>query len=109
MSGSVSVPGPDGSTITQTFSNSFNSSLAQSIAQALAAANSANNLFIQTITGSAAPPTNTSGKIGELVIEPGTKVDVTVPASANYSFVVDNTGGGDTIHGSPGLSIMGGN
>ncbi len=108
MSGSVSVPGPDGSTITQTFSNSFNNALAKSIADALANAASQNDLFIQTVTGSVSAPVNNSGKIGELVIVPGSTGDVTVPSGANYSFVVDNSTGPDTIHGSTSLSIMGG-
>lgn len=50
MSGSVTVPGPNNSTITQTFSNDFNSALARSIADALAAASSATNLFVQSVT-----------------------------------------------------------
>src|SRR5579864_45400 len=107
MASSVTVPGPGGSTITQTFGNTFNQQLAQSISNALQAALSASNLFIQTTSGGLAP-TNTSGKVGELLIEPNTTSGVTVPASANYSFVIDNSAGPDTIYGSPGLSIMGG-
>ncbi len=106
---SVSVPGPGGTTITQTFSNSFNSALAKSIADALANAANKGDLFIQTVTGSVSAPVNDSGKIGELVVIPGSIGDVTVPSGSNYSFVVDNSAGPDTIHGStPGLSIMGG-
>jgi Ca2+-binding RTX toxin-like protein len=108
MSGSVSVPGPGGSTITQTFSNTFNNALAKSIADALANAASHNDLFIQTVTGSVSAPVNNSGLIGELVIIPGSTGDVTVPAGANYSFVIDDSTGPDTIHGSTNLSIMGG-
>jgi hypothetical protein len=108
MSGSVSVPGPNGSSITQTFSNNFNNALAKSIADALANAASQGDLFIQTVTGSVSAPVNNSGKIGELVVIPGSTGDVTVPSGANYSFVVDNSAGPDTIHGSTSLSVMGG-
>jgi hypothetical protein len=108
MSGSVTVPGPNNTTITQTFSNSFNSTLAQNIADALAAASKADDLFIATVGGGGTFPTNTSGKIGELVVESGFTGSVNVPAGANYAFLVDNSAGPDTIFGSPGLSIMGG-
>ena len=103
---SVTVPGPGNSTITQTFSNEFNLALAQNIAAALAAASAAGSLDIQTTDGSSALPPVAPGKIGELVIEPGTAT-TTIPASAGYSFVVD-LASGDTIFGSPALSIMGG-
>jgi Ca2+-binding RTX toxin-like protein len=105
---SVSVPGPGGTTITQTVSNSFNSALAKSIADALANAANKGDLFIQTVTGSVSAPVNDSGKIGELVVIPGSIGDVTVPSGSNYSFVVDDSVGPDTIHGSTSLSIMGG-
>jgi hypothetical protein len=108
MSGSVSVPGPNGSSITQTFSNTFNNALAKSIADALANAANQGDLFIQTVTGSVSAPVNTSGKIGELVVIPGSDGSVTVPSGANYSFVVDDSAGPDTIFGSTSLSIMGG-
>jgi Ca2+-binding RTX toxin-like protein len=109
MSGSITVPGGGGTTITQTFSNTFNQALAKSIADALAAANSARDLFITTVSGSGTAPPNNSGKLGELVIEPGTTGSVSVPAGlTGYQFVVDDSAGPDTIFGSPGQSIMAG-
>jgi Ca2+-binding RTX toxin-like protein len=103
---SVTVPGPNGTTITQTFSNAFNAQLAQSIADALAAAKAAGTLDVETTNGAGALPPVPAGKIGELVIEPGT-TSVTIPVSSGYSFVVDLSSG-DTIFGSAGLSILGG-
>ena len=103
---SVTVPGPNGSSITQTFGNDFNLALAQSIANALRSASDSGNLFQATTDGSAAVPAVPGGKIGELIVEPGAAGrSISVPAS--YSYVVD-TSFGDTIFGSPNQSIMGG-
>jgi hypothetical protein len=104
---SVTVPGPDGSSIVQTFDNGFNSVLAQNIAKALNAAFDDGNLFQATTDGSAAVPTVPGGKVGELIVEPGAAGrSISVPAG--YSYVVDTGLGPDTIFGSPNQSIMGG-
>lgn len=105
MASSVTVPGPGGTSITQTFGNTFNTQLAQSISNALQVALSASNL---TVVGASAglAPDNTSGKIGELVIPAGFTGSITVPASANWTYVIDNSNGPDTIFGNAGLSIM---
>jgi hypothetical protein len=106
MSGSVSVPGPGGSTITQTFSNAFNNALAKSIADALANAANTGELRVRSYDGTGAIPTPVSGKTNELVLDLPANSIVTVPAG--YAYLIDNSPGPDTIYGNPGLSIMGG-
>jgi len=106
MSGSVSVPGPGGSTITQTFSNTFNNALAKSIADALANAANTGDLRVRSYDGTGAIPTPVSGKTNELVLDLPAGSVVTVPAG--YAFLIDNSPGPDTIYGSPNMSIMGG-
>src|SRR4051812_16083716 len=109
MSGSVTVPGPAGSTIAQTFGNDFNQALAQNIANALAAASKATNLDVVTIGGASpvVPTAPNDGKVHELVLNPGTTGTITVAASKGWNFVVDNSLGADTIFGSPAVSIFG--
>jgi len=106
MSGSVSVPGPGGSTITQTFSNSFNSQLAQSISKALQDAQAAGTLTVTSATSSGLAPPPASGSPGdnELFVTLAPNGTVTVPAG--YGYVVDNSTGPDTIFGSPGQQIL---
>ena len=104
---SVTVPGTGGTPITQTFDNQFNLALAQNIAAALAAAGA--NLDVVSIGGAspAVPNAPVDGKVHELIIAAGTTGSITIPASAGWDFLIDNSGGGATIFGSPNLSIMG--
>jgi hypothetical protein len=106
MSGSVSVPGPNGSTVTQTFSNSFNSQLAQSISKALLDAQAAGTLTVTSATSSGLVPSPVSGlpSNNELFVSLPPNGSVTVPAG--YGYVVDNSPGPDTIFGSPGQQIL---
>src|SRR5689334_19944895 len=103
---SVSVPGPDGSTITQTFSNTFNSALAKSIADALANAANADTLNVASYDGKGSIPAALADKTNELVINLPANTAISVPAG--YAYLVDDGAGPDTIFGTSGLSIMGG-
>ena len=56
MSGSVTVPGADGSEVTGIFGNGSNFAIAQQISLALAAANEAGTLSVTTVSGSESIP-----------------------------------------------------
>jgi hypothetical protein len=106
---SVTVPSGNGNQqTTLTFGNNLNLALAQNIANAIRAAQDNHDLFVGKVLPSGNVQPNDTGKIGELFITDSGGSTISVPASANYSFVVDNSLGPDTIFGSPNLSIMGG-
>jgi len=113
MSGSsVTVPSAtSGVPITLTFVGSANIGLANQISGALLAASNAHTLdVIEPYSGGAVPVAPSGTTIEELVLSSSTSGSITVPAAASdiqEVLVVSNTQA-ITIHGSSGLSIVGG-
>jgi len=109
MSGSVTVPGPS-SPIHLTFSTPLNVSLADQIAFALAEAAANHTLTVVDYTGGPTIPTLPSGSTEELVLSPTVSGSVTIPAAASgvAEVLVLNNSQPITIHGTPGLEILGG-
>src|SRR6185503_1839449 len=99
---SVTVPGPNGSTITEHFAGPINLQLAEQIAAALAAASTAGSLNITTTPAGVSPPPPPANPAGlnELVIDSGG--DYTIPAGSagapDYVVIVDSIAA-VTIHG----------
>ena len=108
MSGSVTVPGADGSEVTGIFGNGSNFAIAQQISLALAAANEAGNLLVSTVSGSESIPEPTSGAVNELLLGDIDGGQVTIPSgSPGYVVVLQNTGP-LTITGGSNTTIFGG-
>jgi Ca2+-binding RTX toxin-like protein len=111
MSGSVTVPGTGGSTISGSFNNSSNLALAQQIANALAAASKSGSLNITTASGGVSPTPPSATGTNELIITGGG--DYTIPAGpgsggvSDYIVILD-TPAAVTIHGAPATTIWGG-
>ena len=112
--GTVTVPGPGGTSVSLSFTGTANIGLAQQIANALAAASGAGTL----VTGSpinytgGSIPLGTPGQTEELVLNASVSGSFTVPPAASGVTEVlilppDDTNA-ITIHGSPNLSILGG-
>ncbi len=93
----VTVPGANGSVVTQSYNSSANFALATAIQAQLIGLQAAGLLNAQDYTGGTTPAP-VSGMTNELVIPPGTS-SVAVPSG--YTFLVDSTSGGS-------LSITGG-
>jgi Ca2+-binding RTX toxin-like protein len=110
---SVTVPGPDGTSITTTYNNTVGNSVAQQIANALAMASQAGSLNIVSVNGSATPPppTTTPGVLNELVLVSVTGGQITIPSgpagTPGYVVVVDSAQP-ETITGGPNTTIVGG-
>ncbi len=109
MSGSVTVPGPT-SPIHLTFTTPLNISLADQIALALAEAAANHTLTVVDFTSGATIPTLPSGSTEELVLSPTVSGSITVPAAASgvVEVLVLQNSQPITIHGAPGLEILGG-
>jgi hypothetical protein len=106
----ISLPGMGGTTLSFTFSGSANAGLARAIADALYAASVSGTLSITSYTAGTSLPVVPSGNTQELVLAPSVTGSVTVPAPApgvSQVLVISNTQP-VTIHGSPGLQIIGG-
>lgn len=109
----VTVPGStSGSTLTLTFLNTFNTALANAISSALGAASLAGTLNVITANndgagGATLSGSAISGDVNELLILPGFTGAISVPASAGFQYVIDDSTGSDTVYGSPSLSIAG--
>ncbi len=110
---SVTVPGPNKSTVTQAFGNTNNLLIAQQIANAIAAASAAGGLNV-TVPGPGntvpdPPPNSVTGGINELTITSGGVYSIPAGSagSPDYLVVLDNTAP-VTIFGSPNTSIWGG-
>ena len=106
----ITVPGADGSKISETFGNPNNTALAQHIANALAGALNAGNLNISVASStSVGPPPSNPGGVNELIINTGG--DYTVPGgspgSPDWVVILDSTAP-VTIHGSPNMTVWGG-
>jgi hypothetical protein len=109
-SGSSTVPGVSGSTLSLSFVGSANVGLAQQIADALAAASSASTLDVVSYTGGPIPAAPSGTTVEELVLSSTVSGSITVPAAqagVDAVLVVANTQA-ITIHGSANLSIVGG-
>src|SRR5262245_48697733 len=96
MSGSVTVPGTGGSTVTIPFPQSYSDFLAQQIANALAAAQGASNLEVTTAGSGDATPATTAGAVNQLIITGGGGANNVT----GYQFVVNNNTSPDSIGGS---------
>ena len=105
------APGPVSSaTVSLTFNGSANAGLAMQIANALYLASPSGTLSVSTYTGGTSVPVAASGSIQELVLSSTTSGSITVPAAssgAQQVIVITNTAP-ITIHGTPGLSVIGG-
>ena len=113
MSELVTVPGPHGTTVNQTFSNFNNNAIALQIANAIAAASTLGALSITTVSGGPTvpnPPSNTvTGAVNELVITAGGVYSIPAGSKGapDYAVVLNNTAP-VTIFGSPNTSVWGG-
>jgi Ca2+-binding RTX toxin-like protein len=112
MSGSITVPGT-GSTpnpISLKFTTPYNISLADQIALALAEAAASHTLTVVNYTGGPSIPTLPPGSTEELVLSPTVSGSITVPAAASgvTEVLVITNSQPLTIHGTPGLEILGG-
>jgi len=112
MSGTVTVPGLSGGTISLPFLGTANLGMAQQIANALAAAKTAGSLNVVAFNNGAPPVLGgTPGQTDELALSPTVTGSVTVPAAPSgvtEVLVVNNTNP-VTIYGNPGLEVIGGN
>ena len=103
MSGTVTVPGSNGSQITYTFPQGGGLTVAQQIANALAAAGSNLVITAPTVTGGVIPAPSNPNVVNELILTgPG---PYTVPAGY---IIVDNSTTPITISGGAGDEILAG-
>src|SRR5215469_3528135 len=104
---SVTVPGPNDTSISANFGNPAAAQLAQQIRDALVSAGA--NLNITTVSGSQLVPPGQGGTLDELVITGGGDFTIpggTPPGSSDYVVVLDTTEN-VTIHGAPNISVFG--
>jgi Ca2+-binding RTX toxin-like protein len=107
---SVTIPGPNNTTIIEHFAGGANLQLAQQISAALLLSSVSGTLNVTTASSTSppAPPANPNG-LNELVITAGG--DYTIPAGSagapDWVVVLDSTEA-VTVHGSPNTSIIGG-
>ena len=109
---SVTVPGTNGSTITEVYGNPNSARLAQQISDALGAALSAHSLLVTAAPnpGFTIPaPTTNPGGIDELVISAGGvySIPAATGGAPDYLVILNNTAP-VTIFGGPNNTIMGG-
>jgi Ca2+-binding RTX toxin-like protein len=100
----VTVPGAQGTIISENFVSQANLGVANLIAAALAAAQTAGTLTVEDY----ATATSISGGIGELAVTTAGGANVTVPAGYQYVAIDSVVGGAVTISGG-GVSIFAGN
>ena len=108
MSGTVTVPGVS-SNISLSFTGTANLGLANQIANALAQASADSTLTTVDYDGGSSIPVLPSGSTEELVLSPTVSGSITVPAAASgvTEVLVIQNNLPITIHGSPGLEIIG--
>jgi len=109
-SGSVTVPGGGGSTLSLSFVGTANLGLAQQISNALAQAASSSTLTVDSSYTGGAVPVLSAGDTLELLLASNVGGSITVPAAASgvAEFLVVHNTQALTIHGSSSVSIVGG-